>query len=78
MLLRPKTFVGDAVEMHERVKESGRKTIERYYERIEGKVEGRYAVGDELTVVDIALYIFWNWGTGMELRWIRDIRGGGM
>ena len=63
MLLRPMRFVDeDALELQEKVKTRGREVIEKCHERIEARIDGEYAVGDRLTVVDINLYVFWFWG----------------
>lgn len=49
------------------------KAIFECFEFIEGGLKGTHAVGDQLTVVDPYLYVFWRWGssrmTDMEERY---------
>ena len=59
---RPTRFVGDAEEMHATVRDKGRKTISRCYDKIEDGIQGKYAFGDHLTVVDFMLHTFFRWG----------------
>ncbi|KAF2239370.1 glutathione S-transferase [Viridothelium virens] len=67
-VLRPARFVGDAEEMYETVRETGRKKIKACYERVESKMDGKFAVGDRLTAVDFYLYVFWRWGSKHEFK----------
>ncbi|KAL9095647.1 MAG: hypothetical protein Q9165_002079 [Trypethelium subeluteriae] len=61
-VLRPARFVGGAEEMYETVRETGREKVKECFERIESKMDGNFAVGNQLTTVDFYLYIFWRWG----------------
>lgn len=55
------------------IREKGKKAIFECFEVIESGLKGTYAVGDQLTVVDPYLYVFWRWGsarlTDMEERY---------
>lgn len=44
----------------------GRKKVEECFARIESRLEGKdWAVGEVLIVVDIYLYLFWQWGNAL-------------
>lgn len=48
---------------YESVRAQGKKLIASYYQRIDDRVKGKtYAVGSATTVVDIYVYIFFQWG----------------
>ncbi|KAI0203343.1 glutathione S-transferase [Astrocystis sublimbata] len=60
----PKRYVEDRVDMYEVVKAKGWKTIEECHGIIEkrlGEGGATYAVGGQMTVVDIFLYVLWGW-----------------
>lgn len=57
---RPERFVDDPA-LHAAIKAKGIKTIEKCNKRIEQRIDGQYAVGNTMTVVDPYLYIFWRW-----------------
>ena len=61
-LWRPTRFVDDAEYAHAAIVEKGHKKIIACYGRIEESVEGEFAVGSHLTVVDFYLHNFWRWG----------------
>ena len=61
-LWRPTRFVDNAEHAHAAIIEKGRQKILGCYDRIEERVEGDFAVGDHLTVVDCYLHNFWRWG----------------
>lgn len=43
------------------IREKGKKSVMECYEFIESGLKGTHAVGDQLTVVDPYLYVFWRW-----------------
>lgn len=62
-LWRPQRFI-EAQSQWSGVSEKGMKTVEEALEMIEGKLrEGRWAVGEEFSVVDAYLFVFWRWGS---------------
>ncbi len=62
-LWRPQRFVEDQSQWSG-VSEKGRKTVEEALEMIEGKLrKGSWAVGEEFSVVDAYLLVFWRWGS---------------
>ena len=65
-LWRPARFADDE-NAHPAIVRKGRAKILDCFERIEGRIEGSFAVGDSLTVVDIYLHTFWRWGVGIGL-----------
>lgn len=58
---RPARFVDDE-KVFEGIQTKGYKTILACFERIDNRVEGRHAVGNGLTVVDVYLHTFYRWG----------------
>ncbi|KAF7195437.1 Glutathione S-transferase GST-6.0 [Pseudocercospora fuligena] len=78
--LRPYRFSDDESSF-ESIKEKGRKTILQCYSRIEARVDGKHAVGDRLTVVDVFLHVFYRWAKLLDLdmescypRWTELVR----
>jgi glutathione S-transferase len=64
-VFQPRRFVGDDAgeEVFEIVRTQGRKVLEENFAYIEGKLEGKtHAVGDEFTLVDAYLFVFYRWG----------------
>ncbi|KAI1856834.1 hypothetical protein JX265_011475 [Neoarthrinium moseri] len=65
-LFRPQRFVGDERSLYEIVRAQGRKTIEVAFGRIEERLRQgdgrRFMVGNERTVVDFYMYVFYRWG----------------
>ena len=52
----------------QQLKDFGKKTIERWFTDIEGHLKGKtYALGDQFSVIDPYLLVFWRWATGMKL-----------
>lgn len=62
MMWAPRRFTEDQ-DAVESIREQGQKVVLECYERIECSMSGGSAVGDSLTVVDFALYMFGRWGT---------------
>lgn len=58
---RPARFIDDEAA-HTLIEKKGREIILRCFDRIEQRVDGRHAVGDKLTVVDVYLHVFYRWG----------------
>jgi glutathione S-transferase len=55
------------------IKERGRKIVDTSYRRINGLLQGKaFAVGDQDTVADFNLVIFWYWGVGNGFRMLDD------
>jgi glutathione S-transferase len=51
------------------VREAGRRSIDLFYGQMEERlVEGRFAVGEGLTVADFNLYVFYRWGKGLGIK----------
>ena len=61
-LWRPGRFVDDTKGMYPIIVAKGQKVILRCYDRIESRIEGNFAAGEHLTVVDFYLHTFWRWG----------------
>jgi glutathione S-transferase len=56
--------------VHEGIQAGGKKRILGVYDALEARLEGPHAIGNELTVVDLTIYLFWRWGAmrlGIEL-----------
>lgn len=67
-LFRPARFVGDQVEMYDRLKECGQDCVKECFAYINEKLEGKtHAVGDAFTAVDAYLYAFYRWGNMLQL-----------
>ncbi|KAF2166476.1 hypothetical protein M409DRAFT_23115 [Zasmidium cellare ATCC 36951] len=60
-LWRPSRFTDDEA-LFDAIKTGAKEKIKYCYGRIEEKIDGTYAVGDHLTVVDFFLNVFWRWG----------------
>ncbi|KAK5055197.1 hypothetical protein LTR84_012946 [Exophiala bonariae] len=58
--VRPHRYVDDPA-LYPAVKAKGWKNIEDCFEKIESDLAGLHAVGDNFTVVDIFLYVFYRW-----------------
>lgn len=70
MLFRPKRFVDDE-GLYDVIKGKGRETITGCFEYMEKRLEGRkWAVGEQFTVVDGYLLVFYRWGSasGFEVQ----------
>ena len=67
-LWRPKRFTDDDSELvHKAIKDKGYRTILDCYEKIENRIHGSHAIGDQFTAVDLLLYNFWTWGSRIGL-----------
>lgn len=67
-VFRPARFVGEEKQMYDTVKAHGRQTVETCFASIDGKLKSKKnAVGDNFTVVDAYLYVFWRWGNLLKL-----------
>lgn len=62
-IIRPHRF-SDNKDDFPRIKAKGLKTAEDCFDSIEQKLTGVHAVGDEFTVVDIFLLVFYRWAPG--------------
>lgn len=60
-LFRPGRY-SDDVSVHESIQKKSMITLMECYDYIEAGLQGLHAVGDQLTVVDPYLYVFWRWG----------------
>jgi glutathione S-transferase len=49
----------------EGIKKKAREWIEDCFEKIEDKLNGVYAVGEQLTAVDPNLFVFYRWGNAV-------------
>jgi glutathione S-transferase len=70
-LWRSRRFT-DSTDMavHGGIQAGGRKRIFGVYDRLEAVLKGKHAVGNELTVADVTIYLFWRWGAmrlGIEI-----------
>ena len=64
---RPQRFIEDQAQWPA-VSKMGRKTVEEALEMIEGKLrEARWAVGEQFSVVDAYLFVFWRWGSEIDV-----------
>jgi glutathione S-transferase len=61
-LWRPQRFVDENQGLYKKIREKGRRTVEECFEGLEGRLKGEHAVGEEFSVVDVYLYVFWRWG----------------
>lgn len=58
----PHRFIEDRPDLYPLIKANGLKVVERSFERIEQRLDGkRFAVGEGLTTVDFNLYVFSRW-----------------
>lgn len=65
MLLRPERYVDDA-ELKSHVLGPAKQAVEESYKYVEERLEGKkWAVGDDFTVVDAYLFVFYQWGGKM-------------
>lgn len=71
-LFRPGRYTDDEALLPS-IREKSKHTIQACYEYIEAGLKGVHAVGNQLTVVDPYLYVFWRWGSvyspGMQTRY---------
>lgn len=58
---RPARFIEDE-KIFDAIQAKGYKTILMCFERIDKRVDGKHAVGNDLTVVDVYLHTFYRWG----------------
>lgn len=69
---RPGRYTDDET-LFPSIREKGKQNILACYDYIEAGLNGVHAVGDQLTVVDPYLYVFWRWGSvytpGMQTRY---------
>jgi glutathione S-transferase len=66
-IFRPSRFVAEE-GMHDAVRVRGREWVKECFEYIEEKLEGKnQAVGDEFTVVDAYLLVFYRWGNLLKM-----------
>ena len=67
-LWRPARF-SDDMSLLDGIRAKGRKTIEECFELVETRLNGAHAVGEDFSVVDAYLYVFWRWGSevGVEM-----------
>jgi glutathione S-transferase len=73
---RPDKFVGDNKAAYDAIVAKGREKIGECFERIETRVKGRqHAVGEDFTIVDFYLYLFWHWGIAAEFDIMGDYTG---
>jgi glutathione S-transferase len=62
---RPMRFAGQNPDVFPKVKQAGMANLRTVYEDIEKRIAGRsYAVGDSLSIADLHLFVFFNWGRG--------------
>ncbi|KAM0438714.1 hypothetical protein ACHAPT_001471 [Fusarium lateritium] len=67
MLRRPGRFSNDEASF-DGIRAKGREVLGEVYARIESRLQGKeFAVGNALTVVDFALYIFYRWAIELEV-----------
>ena len=65
MLLRPERFVDDA-NLKTHVMPVAKQAVEESYKYVDENLEGKkWAVGDDFTVVDAYLFVFYQWGIKM-------------
>ncbi|KAK0644243.1 hypothetical protein B0T16DRAFT_417374 [Cercophora newfieldiana] len=72
-LYRPRRYIdGERFPQAENaVREAGRRSLDLFYRQIEDRlVEGRWVVGEGVTVADFNLYVFYRWGidAGIKMR----------
>ncbi|KAL2840541.1 glutathione S-transferase [Aspergillus pseudoustus] len=61
-LIRPWRWTTDEdPKAHQRIKERAKESVEEAFAYIEGRLQGVYAVGEELTAVDAFLYPLYRW-----------------
>lgn len=65
-IYRPYRFCDDG-SAHEAIREKGMRLAAEVYRAIEGKLDGSYAVGGHLTIVDAFLYVLWRWAVAMKI-----------
>ncbi|MGQ0741512.1 MAG: glutathione S-transferase family protein [Alphaproteobacteria bacterium] len=62
---RPMRFAGQNPDVFPKVKTAGMANLRTAYEDMEKRLSGRqFAVGDALTIADLHLFVFFNWGRG--------------
>jgi len=67
MRLRPSRFT-DEESAYEGIEAKSRGVMEKCFSRIQDRVKGRqFAVGEDLTVADFNLYLFWRWGNQLDV-----------
>jgi glutathione S-transferase len=66
-VLRPARLTDDEVAFAG-IREKGMKNVREAFEVIEGKLTAVFAVGEEFSVVDAYLFVFWRWGNEMGFR----------
>ncbi|KAK6077588.1 glutathione s-transferase [Seiridium cupressi] len=65
---KPYRFVDDHEESYGAVQKKGRVVIETAFARIEQGLGGKqYMVGEEMTVVDLNVYVFYRWGRQIQI-----------
>lgn len=73
---RPDRITGEE-SAHKGIRAEAAKDIRGHYERMEARLEAggsSFAVGEEFSVVDVLVYLFWRWAKhveGMVERWPR-------
>lgn len=60
-LLRPERYADDT-SLHPAVKAKGLSNVRDCFAQVEDRLHSVYAVGNDLTVVDVFLYVFYRWG----------------
>lgn len=65
-IYRPYRFC-DEESAHEAIRDKGTRLAAEVYAAIEGKLNGGYAVGGHLTIVDAFLYVLWRWAVVMKI-----------
>ncbi|KAM0810410.1 putative GST C-terminal domain-containing protein [Seiridium cardinale] len=65
---KPYRFVDDHEESYGAVQKKGRAVIETAFARIEQGLGGKqYMIGEEMTVVDLNVYVFYRWGRQIQI-----------
>lgn len=75
-LFRPGRY-SDNTSIHEQIQLKGWNTIQECYSMIEEKLQGVHAVGEQFTVIDAYLYVFYRWGasrTDMQAKYPKYAR----
>ncbi|KAK0616363.1 glutathione S-transferase [Immersiella caudata] len=70
-LYRPRRYIdGERFPQAETaVREAGRRSLDLFYGQIEDRlVEGKWAVGEGMTVADFNLYVFYRWGIDLGIK----------
>ena len=65
-IFRPERF-SDEASAHEAIRAKGMAAAREMYAMVEERLDGLHAVGDNLTVVDPFLYVFYRWGASREM-----------